>query len=51
MGQERVILGHERGGGQNCEDAGVCNQVFPAYEIVPLTEPRGGKRDSETRWV
>lgn len=51
MGQERVILGQQRGGGQNYEDAGVCNQVFPACVIVLLTEPRGGKRDLEMRWV
>lgn len=33
------------GGGQDWEDAGVCNQVFPTRMIIFLKDFRGEKRD------
>lgn len=33
------------GGGQDWEDASVCNQVFPTWMIILLKDPRGEERD------
>lgn len=39
------------GGGQDWEDASVCNQVFPTWMIILLKDPRGEKRDEEAGCV